>query len=447
MLARALLARSAPGPRRPLRRRAGPGRAPGQPAGLAAARDQAGRADDVRVRSGRTTFTVVERRRHGSSCAARCRARPVGSWSSRFPDVYRIDLSALRSPGPLPDPDLRRGPHHVAVLPDRRAPASSTARWSATASRFDQAQRDGAQQVPGPLDRQPAHLNDAAGRRLRLAAHGARRGPDHRPRPHQDRRPGRRRGRLGGRRRLPQVHPLHGLQRRRPVHQRPPARRQGAADAAARGAARPGLAGQDVGRADRHPAPPGRHRLGQRAGHLRRRPRPVAAAPGRRPRHRPAAPVRRAPAGLRRGARRPADQPQPRRPGLGGVRARRPARARPGHGPRASCGKAQALYARADTTTPPRPLVTALPHAFYPESVWQDDMELGAAEIARAAQRLGEPAAAYLADAAHWAKALPEGPLDRHPQPVRRRRARPRQPGRRDARGAARQRWRSAGGS
>src|SRR3954452_11352106 len=65
---------------------------------------------------------------------------------------------------------------------------------------------------------------------------------------------------------------------------------------------------------------------------------------------------------------------------------------------------AEAVYARADTATPPRPLVTALPHAFYPESVWPDDMELGAAEIARAAQGLDEPATAYLTDAAHWAR-------------------------------------------
>ena len=66
--------------------------------------------------------------------------------------------------------------------------------------------------------------------------------------------------------------------------------------------------------------------------------------------------------------------------------------------------EAQALYARADTATPPRQLVTALPHAFYPESVWQDDMELGAVEIARAAQLLGEPATAYLEASAHWAR-------------------------------------------
>ena len=75
--------------------------------------------------------------------------------------------------------------------------------------------------------------------------------------------------------------------------------------------------------------------------------------------------------------------------------------------------RAQALYARAATAAPPHPLVTALPHAFYPESVWQDDMELGAAEIARAAQRLGEPATAYLVDAARWARTyLAEGSSD-----------------------------------
>ena len=66
-------------------------------------------------------------------------------------------------------------------------------------------------------------------------------------------------------------------------------------------------------------------------------------------------------------------------------------------------GKAQGLYARAATAAPPKPLVTALPHAFYPESVWQDDMELGGAEIARAAHRLGLDAAPYLASSAHWA--------------------------------------------
>jgi endoglucanase len=66
--------------------------------------------------------------------------------------------------------------------------------------------------------------------------------------------------------------------------------------------------------------------------------------------------------------------------------------------------QARLLYARAATTHPPRPLVTALPHAFYPESTWRDDMQLGAAEIARAAQVLGQPAAHYVRDSARWAR-------------------------------------------
>ncbi len=64
---------------------------------------------------------------------------------------------------------------------------------------------------------------------------------------------------------------------------------------------------------------------------------------------------------------------------------------------------ARQLYARAAIKHPPRPLVTALPHAFYPESSWRDDMELGAAAIARAAQSLDQPAAPYLRDAARFA--------------------------------------------
>jgi endoglucanase len=65
--------------------------------------------------------------------------------------------------------------------------------------------------------------------------------------------------------------------------------------------------------------------------------------------------------------------------------------------------QARLLYSRAATRHPPRPLVTALPHAFYPESTWRDDMQLGAAEIALAAKRLGQPAVRYLHDSARWA--------------------------------------------
>ena len=65
--------------------------------------------------------------------------------------------------------------------------------------------------------------------------------------------------------------------------------------------------------------------------------------------------------------------------------------------------QARRLYSRAATAHPPRPLVTALPHAFYPESSWRDDMQLGAAEIALAAHALGQPAKGHLRDSAHWA--------------------------------------------
>ena len=48
--------------------------------------------------------------------------------------------------------------------------------------------------------------------------------------------------------------------------------------------------------------------------------------------------------------------------------------------------------------------MTALPHAFYPESSWRDDLELGAAELALAGQALGDPRAAdWLAQARRWA--------------------------------------------
>ena len=49
-------------------------------------------------------------------------------------------------------------------------------------------------------------------------------------------------------------------------------------------------------------------------------------------------------------------------------------------------------------------VVTALPHAFYPESSWRDDLEWGAAELALAGQALGDPRADdWLRDSARWA--------------------------------------------
>jgi endoglucanase len=66
--------------------------------------------------------------------------------------------------------------------------------------------------------------------------------------------------------------------------------------------------------------------------------------------------------------------------------------------------EATSLYAMADIATPPNPLVTADPFGFYPEVSWHDDMELGATEIALAAQALAHDAHPYLRDAAGFAK-------------------------------------------
>jgi hypothetical protein len=49
-------------------------------------------------------------------------------------------------------------------------------------------------------------------------------------------------------------------------------------------------------------------------------------------------------------------------------------------------------------------VVTALPHAFYPESSWRDDLEWAAAELALAGQRLHDPrAGSWLRKGAMWA--------------------------------------------
>jgi hypothetical protein len=65
------------------------------------------------------------------------------------------------------------------------------------------------------------------------------------------------------------------------------------------------------------------------------------------------------------------------------------------------------IFSRAKThNVRPRNVVTALPHAFYPESSWRDDLELGAAELARAGFLLGDRrSSGWLATAGHWARA------------------------------------------
>jgi endoglucanase len=70
---------------------------------------------------------------------------------------------------------------------------------------------------------------------------------------------------------------------------------------------------------------------------------------------------------------------------------------------RALLHEAASVFALAKTTRVGE-LVTAFPHAYYPEDSWEDDMEFGAVELALAARRLGDRrAAGWLRAATHWA--------------------------------------------
>jgi endoglucanase len=72
---------------------------------------------------------------------------------------------------------------------------------------------------------------------------------------------------------------------------------------------------------------------------------------------------------------------------------------------RALLRSAASVFAMARTTRVGE-LVTAYPHAYYPEDSWQDDMELGAVELALAARALHDPrGSGWLRAATHWARA------------------------------------------
>jgi endoglucanase len=73
-----------------------------------------------------------------------------------------------------------------------------------------------------------------------------------------------------------------------------------------------------------------------------------------------------------------------------------------GDAARRALNKAAKVYDLADRE--PDTLVTAYPHAFYPEASWQDDLEFAAAELALAGKALGDPRAdGWTRDAGHWA--------------------------------------------
>jgi endoglucanase len=67
--------------------------------------------------------------------------------------------------------------------------------------------------------------------------------------------------------------------------------------------------------------------------------------------------------------------------------------------------EAASVFAQAKTADVGE-LITAFPHAYYPESSWEDDMEFGATELALAGRRLGDGrAGSWARQATHWAKA------------------------------------------
>jgi glycosyl hydrolase family 9/cellulase-like Ig domain-containing protein len=71
---------------------------------------------------------------------------------------------------------------------------------------------------------------------------------------------------------------------------------------------------------------------------------------------------------------------------------------------RSELATAAQIYGAAKTSGV-RDVATALPHAFYPESSWRDDLELGGAELALAARALGDPRAGdWLRQSAAWAR-------------------------------------------
>jgi endoglucanase len=103
------------------------------------------------------TFTVLDAA-GGTALAGRVGAN-LGSWNAAYPDVYLIDFTALKA----------AGTYHITVSggassPTFRVGVGRTVFGPLTAGvvAFFQAQRDGADVIAGPLHRQPSHLNDAS---------------------------------------------------------------------------------------------------------------------------------------------------------------------------------------------------------------------------------------------------------------------------------------------
>jgi hypothetical protein len=103
------------------------------------------------------TFAVVDAAGK-TALTGRVGAR-TGGWNDRYPAVYAIDFSKLHGPGEY---RITVGGTASARSPRFRvAPAADLfGRVAADNVRFFQVQRDGADVVPGILDRKPSHLAD-----------------------------------------------------------------------------------------------------------------------------------------------------------------------------------------------------------------------------------------------------------------------------------------------
>jgi endoglucanase len=103
------------------------------------------------------TFTVVDR--SGHNVLTSHAAKTTGSWNSAYPAVYPLIFSGLHKPGSF---QIRVASVHAASPWFRIAGRTALflPRVADTVA-FFQAQRDGADVIPGPLHRKPSHLNDA----------------------------------------------------------------------------------------------------------------------------------------------------------------------------------------------------------------------------------------------------------------------------------------------
>lgn len=338
-------------------------------------------------------FTVVDAR--GRAVLAGTARTRLGSWNSTYPDVYALDLTRLRWPGTYRvtaggnvSPAFRVGSARMF-----RGPADDAAGFFGT-------QRDGAQVIPGELSRKPSHRND---RTAKVYDWPVFTGSD------TDEIDGKL-TRSGG-----PVDVEGGWfdagDFLKFTHTAAfadtllwAARRDGGPDPRITAEARHGLDWLDkmwdartrtlylqvgIGSGNAQGTFVGDHdtwRLpeaddsDQSKGHQYLRSRPVfrAAPPGK--------PISPNLAGRVSAAFALAAQVE-----------RDPSRAR------TYLSTAAQIYAMAKTTHVGE-LATGLPHAFYPEDAWHDDMELGGAELALAARRLGDPRErAWRAQAAKWA--------------------------------------------